>query len=191
MLKYCTEKAPSILVLSKSWFLWKCPFFVFWMGRCSPTMSCNFFPTFFVLKLYGLRKIGCARFQSFFPFAQLSKLTSGGRKEYLMVQELLVRFWWDSGRGCGRRDIWWPGLDGLAFFFSIVVLYSSSTVFKRSDEHVFGSFIHPINSQNWLQEVRKETGGSNRGAPPPLEGGFWSKKAQNPIGELFLGGGPA
>ena len=25
---------------------------------------------------------------------------------------------------------------------------------------------------------------------PPLEGGFWSKKAQNPIGELFLGGGP-
>ena len=191
MLKYGTEKAPSILVLSKSWFLWKCLFSVFWMGRCSPSMSCNFFfQHFFVSNSADSERSDSHVSSPFFhPLSFQNWL-----QEVQMNIWWSKRFWWDSGEIL-VGDVGGEIYDGPAWmgwhFFSIVVLYSSSTVFKRSDEHVFGSFIHPINSQNWLQEVRKETGGSNRGAPPPLEGGFWSKKAQNPIGELFLGGGPA
>ena len=100
MLKYGTEKAPSILVLSKSWFLWKCLFFVFWMGRCSPTMSCN--------------------------------------------------------------------------FFSNIFLFSNSAYYERSDSHVSSPFFHPLNSQNWLQEVQKNI--------------WWSKKFWWDSGEILVGG---
>ena len=191
MLKYGTEKAPSILVLSKSWFLWKCLFFVFWMGRCSPSMSCNFFSNIFLFSNSAYYERSDSHVSS--PFFH-SLNSQNWLQEVQMNIWWSKRFWWDSGEIL-VGDVGGEIYDGPAWmgwhFFSIVVLYSNSTVLKRSDAHVFSSFIHPLNSQNWLQEVRKETGGSNRGASPLLEGGFWSKMAQNPMSTCFWGEPPS
>ena len=159
MLKYGTEKAPSILVLSKSWFLWKCLFFVFWMGRCSPPMSCNFFSNIFLFSnSVDYERSDVHVFSPFFhPLSSQNWLQEVQKNIWWSK-----RFWWDSGEIL-VGDVGGEIYDGPAWmgwqFFSRYFCSQALRVWKDQMHTFLSSFFHPLNSQNWLQEVRTKTGG--------------------------------
>ena len=152
------------------------PFFRFLDGSVFTYNELTFFQHFFVFKLCVLQKIRFARFQSFFPLAQLPKLTSGGPKEYLMSK----KFWWDSGEilvgGVGGEIYDGPAWMGWHFFFRSLFCIQALR-FWKDQMHTF-LVLFSIRSTLKIDFRRSERrlGGQIGGHPPFWRGVFGQKR---------------